>query len=337
MLTVTPSPYPLPTDFRLCYEDLAVAASGLKRPECVVPLPDGRLLTGHGQGGYSVVAKDGKVEHHLLRTKTERHYVPNGIAIDAQGRILFADLGEQQGGIFRFGEQGALETVIDQVDGAPLPPTNFVTVDMNGAIWFTVSTRKHPRSLSWNHAACDGFIGVHDELGTRIVADGLRYTNEIAFSPDGNWLYANETYGQRISRYPLLAGNALGNRETVAQLDGADLPDGIAFDVHGGAWITCIASNRLLVIRPDGQMQVILEDTDPEHAEKVRIGVQTGTLARDTMRSGGRSRLANLSSLAFGGEDLSTAYLGCLFGDRILAFQSPVAGFRRPHWRKALY
>jgi sugar lactone lactonase YvrE len=49
-----------------------------------------------------------------------------------------------------------------------------------------------------------------DECGPRIVADGLGYTNELAFSPDGRWLYVNETYGQRISRCELRIGPSLG-------------------------------------------------------------------------------------------------------------------------------
>jgi len=43
--------------------------------------------------------------------------------------------------------------------------------------------------------------------------------------------------------------------------------------------------------------------------------------------------LRNISSLAFGGPDLRTAYLGCLLGDRVASFPSPVAGAPPVHWR----
>jgi hypothetical protein len=42
--------------------------------------------------------------------------------------------------------------------------------------------------------------------------------------------------------------------------------------------------------------------------------------------------LRNLSSLAFGGPDRRTAYLGCLLGDRPATFRAPVAGAILPHW-----
>jgi len=44
------------------------------------------------------------------------------------------------------------------------------------------------------------------------------------------------------------------------------------------------------------------------------------------------STLRNISSLAFGGPDLMTAYLGSLMGSSILTFQSPVAGQKPAHW-----
>jgi hypothetical protein len=43
-------------------------------------------------------------------------------------------------------------------------------------------------------------------------------------------------------------------------------------------------------------------------------------------------KLRNISSLAFGGTDRKTAYLGCLSGDQIATFRSPVAGRALPHW-----
>jgi hypothetical protein len=42
--------------------------------------------------------------------------------------------------------------------------------------------------------------------------------------------------------------------------------------------------------------------------------------------------LRNISSLAFGGPGLRTAYLGCLLGDMIASFDAPVAGYPPAHW-----
>ncbi len=46
--------------------------------------------------------------------------------------------------------------------------------------------------------------------------------------------------------------------------------------------------------------------------------------------------LRNISSLAFAGPDLRTAWLGCLAGDSLAAFPSPVPGRPPPHYTARL-
>ena len=45
------------------------------------------------------------------------------------------------------------------------------------------------------------------------------------------------------------------------------------------------------------------------------------------------ARLRNVSSIAFGGPDRRTAYLGCLLGDSLLSFRVPAPGVAPAHWR----
>ncbi len=57
----------------------------------------------------------------------------------------------------------------------------------------------------------DGFIVCKDKHGTRIVADGLGFTNEAKVDPSGRWLYVNETFGKRTSRFSI-SQSGLGKR-----------------------------------------------------------------------------------------------------------------------------
>lgn len=157
----------------------------------------------------------------------------------AQGDVLLADLGASLGGIHHVSSDG-VSSIVTELSGEALPPTNYVTAEDDGSLWFTVSKRARPRNLAWNHQVSVGFIGVKDDLGCRIVADGLGYTNEIAFSPDGLWVYVNETYAQRISRFRRLPGRALGERETVAQLGGLiSLTDWFSTSTGGMGQLYC--------------------------------------------------------------------------------------------------
>lgn len=171
-----------------------------------------------------------------------------------------------------------------------------------------------------------------DRQGARIVADGLGYTNEAMISPDGRWLYVNETFARRLSRFPLRADGSLGTKEVVTTFGHGTYPDGLAFDADGHVWVTSIVSNRVLRVAPDGATTLILEDADPAHVQWCEEAYRSGELKRPHLdRAAGRV-LKNISSLAFGGPDLHTAYLGCLLGDAIASFRAPVAGHPPYHW-----
>jgi sugar lactone lactonase YvrE len=335
--------YPLSKDFRICMADLSVVVAGLKRPECVLATRDGYLHSADWRGAIAVsdVSKygmSGRLSKSQLigkEIKMSRPARVNGLALSAKGGYLFADLGDVEGGIFSLSKNGNIAPVITQMEGKPIPPSNFVIEDAHGRIWFTVSTRQIPRSLGWRADVRDGFIGVHDQHGTRIVADGLGYTNEIAFSPDGLWVYVNETYARLISRFPLLPNAQLGPKEVIAQLGAGNFPDGLTFDAFGGLWVTCIVGNRLLVIRPDSdEIQTVIDAADDTFVAQFEKKYLSASLTPNDTATCGNSPLGNISSLAFGGADLKTAYLGCLLDDKIRSFNSPIAGQQPIHWNR---
>jgi sugar lactone lactonase YvrE len=243
---------------------LRVVVETLSGPECVLATADATLVAAHGAGGFSVMAEDRATRHVPATGSNPRRYLPNGIALAPDGSNLFAKLGAELDGVLRIDTLGEVMPLAETVDGVPIAPTNFVLVDAAGALWFPVSTRTPPRDKAWSHAVADGFIGLQDAGGARVLADGIDHTNEIAFVFNGRSVHVNETYTQRVSRFPLLTGPALGPKEVVRQLDGADFPDGICFDAEGGVWITRVGDNRVLLLRPDPGLQSVFEDTDPQ-------------------------------------------------------------------------
>ena len=172
-----------------------------------------------------------------------------------------------------------------------------------------------------------------DTRGARIVADGLGFTNECLVDPLERYLYVNETYTRKLSRFPLKPNGDLGNKEVVYTFGRGQYPDGMAMDADGRLWVTSIISNQLIRIDPHtGAMDVLLEDSDPEHVDWVERAYLADALDRphmDTIRS---RKLRSISSIAFGGKDLRTAYLGCLLGDSIAALRVPVPGVPPVHW-----
>jgi sugar lactone lactonase YvrE len=172
-------------------------ASGLRRPECVLCTAAGDLVVPDWRGGVTVIRADGRQHAWLARNGSELR--PNGIALNADGSFLLANLGDT-GGIWRLDLERVLTPWLVEVDGIALPPANYVTVDDRGRTWISVSTRQRPRQLAWRPDVADGFVVLVDERGPRIVADSLHYTNECRPDPTGEWLYVVETFGRRVIR-----------------------------------------------------------------------------------------------------------------------------------------
>lgn len=304
--------------------------SGLVRPECVACRADGTVFTSHFGGGVSRIDTHGRVDHVLGAGAPT--VATNGFALTPDGAFLCASL-LPPGGVWRVGRGGDQVAILTEVDGMDLVSVNFVHLDPDGRLWVAVSTRRAPRDLGYRPDVDDGFIVLADEHGARIVADGLGYTNETKVSPDGRWLYVNETFGRRTSRFALGADRVLGTRETVTEYGHGVFPDGLEFDAQGGVWITSIVSNRVIRVAPDGTQQVVLEDFDADALERVERAYLAGELGRSHLDSIASSRLRSVSSIAFGGPDLRTVHLGNLLDDCLYTFRSPIAGAPPPHWR----
>lgn len=321
-----------PADTPISLDSLRFVGSGLVRPECVLATRSGALFTADWRGGVAHTTTTGTstlIEGTLPGARPLR---PNGIALRRDGSFLLADLGETSGGVFALSRDGAVQPLLQHVDGVDLPPCNFVFEDDRDRVWITVSTRHVPRASAYRADIADGFIVLVDTKGARIVADGLGYTNEAMISPDGRFLYVNETFSRRLSRFVLRDEGSLGHKEVVTTFGHGTYPDGLAFDAAGHVWITSIISNRVLRVAPDGAVTIVLEDAEAAHVAWCEAAYLAGELGRPHLdRAAGRV-LKNVSSLAFGGPDLRTAYLGCLLGDAITSFRAPVAGHPPFHW-----
>ena len=315
---------------RLNLSDLTTLGRDLHRPECVLCTADGRVHASDWRGGVSVVHEDGRQDVVLA---VDRPWLrPNGIALEPDGHYLLAHLGQDDGGVFRLYPGGRSEPVVTAVDDVPLPPTNFPFVDRQGRLWITVSTRHRPRAAAYRADIADGFIVLSDGKGPRIVADGLTYPNECWVDPDGRSLFVNETFGRRLTRFSIGPDGTLADRACLASFGAGTFPDGLAVDVDGHFWITSIVSNRVIRVEPSGAQTIVLEDVGDDHVAWVEKAFLAGEMNRPHLDTADGQRLANISSLAFGGPNRRRAVLGCLLGDSLTTFPTDVSGVEPGHW-----
>ncbi|PZR96131.1 MAG: hypothetical protein DI537_02530 [Stutzerimonas stutzeri] len=299
----------------------------VSRPECVLALRSGELFVSDDRGGVTHILPSG-MTRLIAGKQRPSDFLPNGIALLPDRSLLIANLGAD-GGVWRLSPDGSLVPWLMSVEGRRLPPTNFVSVDTQGRVWIAVSTFVSPRWNAYHKAgARDGVVILVDDRGARIVAEGLAYTNEVKVDPSGGWLYLNETVGRTLSRFALRPNAELGPREIVSEFGAGTYPDGLAFDVEGGVWITSVVSNRLFRVLPkSGVQRLMYEDVDPDLVGKIEAKFAAGIFP------GHEPGMHGISSLAFAGPDLQTVYLGSSKGRTISTFRAEVRGSEPPHWR----
>lgn len=303
--------------------------SGLSRPECVVATRAGDVVASDWRGGVSIVRSTGQVESRRA-VNPPISLRPNGVAFTAAGSFLIAHLGDGGGGVWTLAPDGTLAPFLTDLDGAPLPPTNFAIEDDCQRTWISVSTRHHPRQLAWRPDVADGFLACVTAEGARIAADGLHYANEVRLDPSGQCLYAIETFGRRLIRYAVGADGGLGTRETVVQFEYGFFPDGFAFDVDGGIWVTSLVSNRVVRVDAERKIETIVADVNDPFVEAVEAAFAAGVMGREHLGAIPGTTLQHVTSVSFGDHDRRTVYLGSLHGECIYRFRSPVPGVPAP-------
>ncbi|HHY56982.1 MAG TPA: SMP-30/gluconolactonase/LRE family protein [Chloroflexi bacterium] len=318
-----------PKDFHVNLADLTFVGAELARPESVLAEPDGTLWCSDARGAVTQIAPGGK--QTLLGAQGHE---PNGLAMSADRQTLYvANIGD--GRVYRLDRDGNEQVLLDGVDRlSPLGAANFVYVDSHDRLWLSVSSRRLPWWPAVQQARPDGYLVRVDARGATIVADGLYFPNEVRMNHDESYLYAAETMMRRIVRYPVLADGALGAQEVVAPGDlghGAYV-DGFAFDVEGNLWVTLILRNEIVVVTPEGEVHTVLSDINQAAVDTVVAKVADGSLTPAEMIACAGPSLQLPTSIAFGGADLRTIYVGSLGMQRLPTFRSPIPGLPMRHW-----
>jgi len=326
-------------------DDIQFIGQDLQRPECIIAQPDHSLWVADARGGVmhidaqgqqTLIAPEIEVQEDASfedrYVKAQGASLPNGMAMTDEGDFIICNWGLDR--IEKLHKNTAqVEVLYDQLNGQPLGKTNFPLIDSKGRIWFTVTTTMQPWTESINSDELDGYIGVIDENGIRVVAEQLGGANEIRFDDNEEWLYVVESNVRRITRFRVVDDATLSDREVYGPEELEGFPDGFAFDVYGNLWVTLVMVDKLIAITPEQEVVTILDDSHPEANARLNQHYKTKTLTPEIMQAS-RGKLAPwMASITFGGADLKTVYLGSLQGTRIPFFRSPVAGQKLRHWK----
>lgn len=219
--------------------------TNLAFPEGPAFAPDGSLWLVELKGGCLVRLKpNGQLTRFAVGGQ------PNGIAIDAPGRIWFCDAG--QNAIRRFDPAThRLETLAETLDGQPLDKPNDLAFDATGNLVFTCPGNSRREST--------GYVCVLLPDGrVRKIADGLYFPNGLAFDAEGRHLFIAETYRHRIWKGRWNAPTAEWTNARVwcevGGPDGPGGPDGMAIDEQGNLYVAVYGTGEIRVVGPAGHI-----------------------------------------------------------------------------------
>jgi D-xylonolactonase len=191
------------------------------------------------------------------------------MALNAAGGFVMG--GET--GLFLFRSSGALNGIPhDQ----PLPVNDLVADSMGrvyaGTIHWSERGMEQPGNL---------FLIEHGKA-QRVLDEGIHLANGLGFSPDDRILYFADSAARRIYAYDRNPQDgSVSNRRVFAQIPDKDgIPDGLTVDSEGFVWCAMWYGAQVLRFDPEGKV-----------VRRIPLPV------------------SQVSSVAFGGEDLSTLYI----------------------------
>lgn len=148
---------------------------------------------------------------------------------------------------------------------------NDAYVDVTGRLWFG--------TMDYDGRDASGALYVYETLGLRVADPGYRITNGPAMSPDGKTLYHADTMEKRIFAFDVVVGGVLANKRLFATIE-SGYPDGMAVDSQGRLWSALYGGWGINRYAPDGTL-----------IDHIAFPV------------------ANVTRLAFGGDDRKTVYV----------------------------
>lgn len=207
--------------------------------EDVVVGDDGLVYTGTADGNVFAVRPDGN-SVKLVGSTGGR---PLGIELLPDGRLLVCDA--HSGLLALDPRDGALETLVFEVDGIPMAFCNNAAVARNGDIWFSDTSARFSIEKWKKEFVQDTRTGrllvLRADGRLETVLDGLAFANGVALAADESFVAVAETAARTVVRV-WLSGDRAGQRDLLcADLPG--YPDNIARGTDGLIWVA-IASPR---------------------------------------------------------------------------------------------
>jgi gluconolactonase len=218
---------------------------GLDHPEGVTVTADGTLYAG-GEAGQVYRVEPGKA----IEVASTGGFLL-GLCADARGRLYCCDIARRE--VVRVDlASGATDVYTAGTAERALINPNWPLFDDAGNLYVTDSG-------TWT--GDDGCVMRVDPSGRTTIwsEESTNFPNGACLSADGSSLLVLESLTPALVRIPIRADGSAGTREVIAMLPDT-VPDGVALDEDGNAFVFCYRPDRILRVAPDGSVEIVADD-----------------------------------------------------------------------------
>ena len=214
----------------------------------------------------------------------------NGIVFDQQGNMFIADYVGHN--VLRVKPDSKQPEVFAHEPAMNQP--NDLAIAPNGTLYASDPNWNESTGQLWKISTDGSVDRIADKMGT---------TNGIEVSPDGKWLYVNESMQRSVWKFSIQADGTLGDKTLIRQIPDFGF-DGMRCDATGNLFITRHGKGTVVIMTPTGE---VLREVDV-------LGSKP-------------------SNLCFGGPDGKTVYVTEVEHTRLVQFRSDTPGLSWTRWK----
>jgi gluconolactonase len=213
--------------------------------------------------------------------------VGNGIVLDSRGRMYVADYVGHN--VLRIDPE---TRAIEVFAHAAMHQPNDLAIAPDDTLYASDPDWASGRGQVWKVSTSGRVERVAADLGT---------TNGLEVSPDGRWLYVNESVQRDVWKFPIKPDGTLGEKQLIKKFPDHGF-DGMRCDVDGNLYITRHGTGTVVIMTPEGR---VLQEIDV-------LGTSP-------------------TNLCFGGPDGKTVYVTEVEHTRLVSFRVERPGLA---WRR---
>ncbi len=152
-------------------------------------------------------------------------------------------------------------TLLDRDEDAGLVGFNDITTDAAGRV-YAGGLGSSPVFEDGRQPASENLYLIDLDGSVRVVAEDVRLTNGLGFSPDGSRLYHSDSGRRAVHCHAVADDGSLGAKEIYVNTE-RGVPDGLVVSEDGAVWVALAGGSAVGVYNPDGSVREYIEIPHP--------------------------------------------------------------------------